>query len=256
MLLGKQLDDKVQNYVEALCNAGMPIGSSVIMAAGEGMIRAHDRTLLVQHGGRIEITKSWAMSLLKRMGYVKREATTKSTLVISCEDFKRVTKGFLKQIARMVKLRNIPDSLIINLDQTGVKLVPTDDWTMAAEGSKRVEVAGLGDKSQLHLQPLLMHFPANADSLSGKDILSTQFQMGLIFSTLPIIGPMKKLVFTFLRSSLGTSSKQEKTWMLHHAQKALVLLDNFSSQTTTSLIEKLEEQGIVVVMVPTGTTNL
>ena len=46
-------------------------------------------------------------------------------------------------------LRNIPDSLIINLDQTGVKLVPTGDWTMAAEGSKRVEVAGLGDKRQI-----------------------------------------------------------------------------------------------------------
>ena len=48
----------------------------------------------------------------------------------------------------MVQLRNIPDSLTINLDQTSVKLVPTGDWTMAAERSKRVEVAGLGEKRQ------------------------------------------------------------------------------------------------------------
>ena len=62
MTLGEQLDDKVQNHVQALRNAGTPTGSSVVMAAGEGMIMAHDGTLLVQHGGHIEITKSWAMS--------------------------------------------------------------------------------------------------------------------------------------------------------------------------------------------------
>ena len=49
----------------------------------------------------------------------------------------------------MVKLKEIPDSLIINLDQTGIKLVPTEDWTMAAQGSRRIEVAGLDDKRQI-----------------------------------------------------------------------------------------------------------
>ena len=48
-----------------------------------------------------------------------------------------------------MQLRAIPESLVINLDQTGIKLVLTRDWTMAEEGSKRVEVAGLGDKRQV-----------------------------------------------------------------------------------------------------------
>ena len=48
-----------------------------------------------------------------------------------------------------MKLRDIPDNLIINLDQTGIKLVPVGDWTMAAEGSRRVEVIGLSDKQQI-----------------------------------------------------------------------------------------------------------
>ena len=39
------------------------------------------------------------------------------------------------------------------------------------------------------------------------------------------------------------------------SQKAMVLMDNFSGQTTTSLLEKLEEKGIVVVMIPAGTTD-
>ena len=79
------------------------------------------------------------------MAYVKRKATTKAAPGMSTKDFKRVKKGFLQQIGRMVKLRNFPDSLIINLDQTGVKFIPIGDWTMVAEGSRREEVAGLGD---------------------------------------------------------------------------------------------------------------
>ena len=126
------MDDKVKNYVQRLRINGAPIGSSIVMAAGESLIKAHDRTMLVQHGGHIQITKSWAMSLLKRMGFVKRKATTKSTPGMSSEVFERMKAVLLKQLARMVKLRDIPDSLIINLDQTGVKLVPTGDWTMAA----------------------------------------------------------------------------------------------------------------------------
>ena len=41
------------------------------------------------------------------------------------------------------------------------------------------------------------------------------------------------------------------------SQKALVLMDNFSGQTTctTSLLETVEKEGIVVVMIPPGTTD-
>ena len=146
LLLGNQLDEKVQNYIRALHSAGTPIGSSIVMAAAEGILRAFDRTLLVRNGGYIEIGKSWAMSLLKRMGYVKH---MKSTPGVSGEQFEKVKSSHLKQIGEMVKLRSMPDSLIINLDQTGMKLVPTGDWTMAAEGSRQVEMIGLGDKRQI-----------------------------------------------------------------------------------------------------------
>ena len=32
-------------------------------------------------------------------------------------------------------------------------------------------------------------------------------------------------------------------------------MDNFSGQTTTAILEKVEEEGIVIVMIPPGTTN-
>ena len=43
----------------------------------------------------------------------------------------------------------IPAELVINLDQTGLNIVPVSDWTMEVEGSKRVEVAGKDDKKQI-----------------------------------------------------------------------------------------------------------
>ena len=79
LLLGEQLDVKVQSYVKALRSAGTTVGSSIVMAAATGIISAHDRTLLVEFGGYICISKSCAISLLKRLGYLKRKATAKST---------------------------------------------------------------------------------------------------------------------------------------------------------------------------------
>ena len=57
-MLGEQLDSMIKNYVKGLHSAGTPIGSSVVMAAVEGIIRAHDRTLLVEYGGHISISKT------------------------------------------------------------------------------------------------------------------------------------------------------------------------------------------------------
>lgn len=57
------------------------------------------------------------------MGYVKLKAITKSTPKMSDEEFQKVKTTFLKQVSSVSKLRNIPESLIINIDQTGIKLV-------------------------------------------------------------------------------------------------------------------------------------
>ena len=50
------------------------VNTIVVMAAAEGTISARNISKLSSHGGHIVITKSWARSLLSRMGYVKRWA--------------------------------------------------------------------------------------------------------------------------------------------------------------------------------------
>ena len=67
LMLG-DFDPKIQEYIRALRQAGTPVGSAVIIAAAKGIVMSNDRTALVEYGGHIELTKSWAQSLMLRMG--------------------------------------------------------------------------------------------------------------------------------------------------------------------------------------------
>ena len=43
----------------------------------------------------------------------------------------------------------IPVSLVINWDQTGIHYVPVSSWTMEIAGLKQVEIAGADDNRQI-----------------------------------------------------------------------------------------------------------
>jgi hypothetical protein len=63
--------------------------------------------LLFENGGHIELTKSWAKSLLKRMNMVKRKGTTsKKTFVV--ENFMQEKDKYLKSIESKVEMYKIP----------------------------------------------------------------------------------------------------------------------------------------------------
>lgn len=46
----------------------------------------------------------------------------------------------------LLNWKKIANELVINWDHTGINYVPVRNWTMAKEGLKQIEVAGLGDK--------------------------------------------------------------------------------------------------------------
>ncbi len=73
LLLGLKIDKAIQEYVEATRGAGGVINIAIVMAAAVGIVSSRNITALRSHGGYIEITKPWAQSLLKRMGYVRRK---------------------------------------------------------------------------------------------------------------------------------------------------------------------------------------
>lgn len=70
---------------------------------------------------------------------------------LSEQQISQIKHTYLTQISGMVKVHKIPPELVINWDQTGVKLIPSQKWTMEQQGSFRVEIAGINDRHQITL---------------------------------------------------------------------------------------------------------
>ena len=56
---------------------------------------------------------------------------------ITVENFEENCINFLCDIKGIVTMEEIPSSLILNWDHTGLKYVPVSSWTMAPKGSKK-----------------------------------------------------------------------------------------------------------------------
>ena len=147
LLLVSELDDRVKCYIKDARAAGTPIDTTVIMASGEAIVRKTDKNLLKDNGGPIEITKTWAKSLLSRLGFVKRKAN--STAKVEPSHYQQLKEQYLLDIKVVVEMEDIPPDLIMNWDHTGINIVPGCPWTMEERGAKRVDCVGLDDKRQI-----------------------------------------------------------------------------------------------------------
>ena len=81
------------------------------------------------------------------MGFVKRRCSTKAKVTAS--NFARLQEQFTYDARVLIDMMEIPDSLVINWDQTGIQYVPVSQWTMEREGMKHIEIAGSQDKRQI-----------------------------------------------------------------------------------------------------------
>ena len=75
-LLGEKLDMEVKSYISAVCVGGGVVTSAIVMAAATAIVRRHGWNLLYSREWRLMLTKTWAKSLLHRMGYVKRRGSS------------------------------------------------------------------------------------------------------------------------------------------------------------------------------------
>ena len=148
VLLGQFLDDKLQLYIKKVREGGGIISAAVVVAAAHGILTAYDRCKLREFGGHVNLNRQWAYGFLHRMNFVKRKATTSKSRY-SEADFKELKLSFLKDVVSTVMMEDVPMELILNWDQTGIKIVPSSCWTMEKQGSQQVEISGIGDKRMI-----------------------------------------------------------------------------------------------------------
>ena len=93
VLLGDDLDRKVQLCLKKVREGGGVVSAGTAMAAARRIVLTCDRSMLVELRGHIELNRPWAYSSLHRMNFVQRKVTTaKSKYAIA--DFDRVKTKF------------------------------------------------------------------------------------------------------------------------------------------------------------------
>ena len=64
LLLGEDLDKKVQNYLFSLRYVGGVINITIVQAVATDMVKRKDPRLLASNGGHISLSKDWACYML------------------------------------------------------------------------------------------------------------------------------------------------------------------------------------------------
>jgi len=98
-------------------------------------------------GQSISLNKSWAIGVLRQMQFTKRRANPKPKVLPST--FDEIKEQFLLDIRSLVVMEDIPKELLIDWDQTAMKIVPSSSWKMEKRGTKCVEIAAINDKRQI-----------------------------------------------------------------------------------------------------------
>ena len=127
-LLGECLDIHFQQPILNMRSRGTPAGTSVIVGLGLGIPLKHKKVTAKSYN----LTKEWAKSVLRRMGFTKRKANSKSKTLP--DNFEEIKQQFLADILSVVEMEDVPPSLVINWDHTATKIVPSSQWTMEKRG--------------------------------------------------------------------------------------------------------------------------
>ena len=254
-ILFEDVTRDIKRYITTMRDAGGVVNTRIVIAAATGILQRKDPSILHCNGGHIDLQKSWAKYLLKKMDFVKRRATTKH--IKRCGNFDSLKEQYLLDIQVVAEMESIPDSLIINWDQTGINYVPVSEWSMAKEGSKRVEVTGLKDKRQITA--------VFAGSMSGDFLPVLLVYQGKTSRCLPTIEFPGDWHLTFSNNHWCNESTMvdyvQKIFLpyVNHKRKelgldkthpALPILDEFNGQTTDAIFSLLTANNVYYVIVP------
>ena len=131
--------------VVAQYNAGFPLSTTLLMPMVLGFFEVHKISWVP--------SKSWYRKFLLNIG-LKYRTITKAARSLP-DGFIEIKRMFLRRVVFIVRKFNIPPVLFINLDETGVCLLPSQKRTWGPSGAKQISVLGWGDKRQFTVIPAI-----------------------------------------------------------------------------------------------------
>ena len=135
LYLPEKLGKKRCAFITHMRMAGGTINHHVVFGVLIGLIKSDPITYGIYL--QFQITNGWIQSLYSRMNLSQHMVTTSRTIVTRTI-LLEVRTQYLHDIVDSVVTYNIPNEIIINVDQTLSKYVPPENVTMAEKNSKHV----------------------------------------------------------------------------------------------------------------------
>ena len=124
------------------------ISRKMVIAIGNGVIKANSPSSLKKYGGDIELTDGWARHVLESMKWTKRKGTTGK--VDPSQQFLDEKKLIFQiNISTIIEDHDIPKDLILNLYQTPLSYVSPGKYTFNPKGAKTAPIKGVDNKRQI-----------------------------------------------------------------------------------------------------------
>ena len=259
--LREDLLNKVKDIIVGTRAAGGVISRRMVIAIGNGVVKANDPNILREYGGHLELTEGWARRVLASMNWTKRKGTTGK--VDPSEQLLQEEKlTFQKNIATIVVEHDIPEDLILNLDQTPLSYLSPGKYTFNPKGAHNVPIKGVDDKRQItatfavtlpgEFLPLQVIYQGKTKRCLPKytfpdsfDITHTENHWSNREKSVDFF---KNIVFPYFEKV-----KTEKNYPKE--QVSLVIMDTFKGQDNPILEKLCRENYCEIVIVPHNLTN-
>ena len=141
------LRDEICNVFREQRASGQPLSIGIIQPFIKALIQKREPQLFEDE--EFKVSTKWTRVFIKfELNWSYRAATTTAGKLP--DDFELQGLTMVQRCVYFIKVHNIPQSLVVNSDQTGIHLVPTGGArTWDTKGIKQVSVYGLEDKRQV-----------------------------------------------------------------------------------------------------------
>lgn len=243
----------MQEKLRQLREKGGAINTTVALAVARGILKSRRQT-------NIQIGKGWVKSLFSRMGLSKRRATT-GKLPLPAEFIDEQRRRFVTAISHSKDLHKISDRLIINWDQTPLKLVPSGNWTMEKTGTSKVSINGLSDKRNI---TSVITVDASGEMLpmqliySGKTVRSVPkytFPDGFHVTQNENHWSTEHTMLEYIEYILKPHLTKVRAELESPEMPAILLYDVFRAHTTPDVKKKLDELNVIHHQIPPNMTD-
>ena len=194
------------------------------------------------------------------MGYVRRAKTKVQIPEVVQKEAELILQH---KIAKIVEEHQIPNCMILNLDQTPSKVVPSSNTTLPPPGTMSIPVTGSSDKRTItatftishdgdFLPTQLIYQGTTVQSLPRFD-LPNSFSLSMnpkrFSNTAEALKIIDEIIVPYL-------TKKKNELHLPQDHPSLLIMDVFREQMTEKVLEKLKRSKIFLVKVPANMIHI